>query len=58
VSLKAFHVLFISASVLLAVGLGCWYFPQNRGAAVGSFAVAGLLVGYETWFLKKSRRTP
>ena len=57
-SLKAFHVLFISASVLLAVMLGCWYLPQNRGAAVASFGVGALLVAYEAWFLRKSRRMP
>ena len=57
-SLKAFHVLFISASVLLAIALGCWYLPQNRGAAVAAFGVGALLVGYETWFLRKSRRLP
>ena len=57
-SLKAFHVLFISASVLLAVMLGCWYLPQNRGAAAASFGVGGVLVAYEAWFLRKSRRTP
>ena len=54
-SLKGFHVVFISASVLLALGLGAWCLPEHRAAAVASFAVAALLVVYETWFLKKSR---
>ena len=57
-SLKAFHVLFISVSVVLAIGLGCWWLPRNRAAAVGAFAAGALLVAYEAWFLKKSRRTP
>jgi len=56
VSLKAFHVLFISASVLLALGLGAWCLPAHPAAAVGSFAVAALLVVYEAWFLRKSSR--
>jgi Flp pilus assembly protein TadB len=58
VSLKAFHVLFITASILLAVGLGVWCLPRSTAAAFASFAVGALLIGYETWFLRKSRRTP
>jgi hypothetical protein len=58
-SLKAFHVVFISASVLLAFGFGAWCLgaqPPWLAAAVGSF-VAGLgLVGYEAWFIRKTRR--
>ena len=58
-NLKGFHVVFISASVLLALGLGAWCLKgQNRGAAAASFAVAALLVGYETWFLRKARNLP
>ena len=55
-SLRAFHVLFISASVLLALGLGAWCLPEHPAAAAGSFAVAALLVVYEAWFLRKARR--
>jgi hypothetical protein len=54
-SLKGFHVLFISASVILALGLGAWCLPEHPAGAVGAFATAALLVGYETWFLRKSR---
>ena len=57
-SLKGFHVLFISASVLLAIGLGAWCLPEHKGGAVASFAAAALLVGYETWFLRKARTLP
>ena len=57
-SLKGFHLLFITASVLLALGLGAWCLPERRMAAFACFAVAALLVGYETWFVKKARNLP
>ncbi|HZN54937.1 MAG TPA: hypothetical protein VFB67_06400 [Candidatus Polarisedimenticolaceae bacterium] len=57
-SLKGFHVLFISASVLLAIGMGAWCLPTNKAAALASFATAALLVAYESWFLRKARRLP
>jgi hypothetical protein len=60
-SLKAFHLVFIVASILLSVGLSAWsllnYFSQ--GAAVdllmgmGSALAAVALVVYERFFLKK-----
>jgi phosphotransferase system glucose/maltose/N-acetylglucosamine-specific IIC component len=57
-SLRAFHVLFISASVLLALGLGWWCLPEHKVAAGVAAAVAVLLVGYESWFLRKMRSLP
>ena len=54
-SLRAFHVLFISASVLLALGLGAWCVPEHKGWAGAAFVVGFALVGYETWFLRKTR---
>jgi hypothetical protein len=64
VSLKAFHVIFISAAILLAVWLGVWSWQQREAAggggwlalAVGSFAAAAGLVVYEVWFLRKTRQ--
>jgi hypothetical protein len=61
VSLKAFHVLFIAAATLLAGGLGVWCLREHAAAdgagtlagAVASFAAAGGLVAYGTWFLRK-----
>lgn len=61
-SLKAFHLIFIIASILLAFGLATWqlmnYFSPNGGRwdlVWGIVAiVAGLsLIGYECYFLKK-----
>jgi hypothetical protein len=62
VSLKAFHVIFISAATLLALWLGAWAWGQRDAGpsfgalAAGSFVAAVLLVGYETWFLRKTRK--
>ena len=58
-SLKGFHLVFISASVLLAFGFGAWCLgaqPPWLAAAVGSFVVGLGLVGYEAWFIRKMRR--
>lgn len=61
-SLKAFHVIFISAAVVLAVWLGFWSLDQRQTSgggwlalAVGSFTAALGLVVYEVWFLRKTR---
>jgi hypothetical protein len=63
-SLKAFHLIFITAASALAFGFGVWllkdYFsPEGRGLdlvyAIGSF-VAGIgLIVYERYFLKKTK---
>jgi hypothetical protein len=62
-SLKAFHVVFISASVLLAMGLGAWemraWWDGRRAMdlALGLISLAagiGLVV-YGRYFLKKLR---
>jgi hypothetical protein len=61
-SLKAFHLVFIVASILLAIGFAVWSFmnyssPQGNTSdlvvAIVSAAVALGLVGYEIYFLKK-----
>jgi hypothetical protein len=64
-SLKAFHVLFITASSALALGCGAWglrdFFSPNGEASdlifgLGSFAVGIGLILYERYFLKKLKR--
>jgi hypothetical protein len=60
-SLKAFHIFFIIASTLLALGFGVWAvddFGQSGswvhlGLGVGSFIASGGLVWYGLWFLRK-----
>ncbi len=60
-SLKAFHIVFIAASTMLAFGFGAWEFHAWRtsaaawdlGLAIGS-TVAGVgLLAYGRYFLKK-----
>ncbi len=61
-SLKTFHLIFITAAVLLALGCGLWGImnycsPQGRALdlvfGLGSFAAGAGLVLYERYFLKK-----
>jgi hypothetical protein len=64
-SLKAFHLLFITASSALAFGCGVWGlrdFFSSEGRAwdlvfgLGSLAVGIGLIFYERYFLKKLKR--
>jgi hypothetical protein len=64
-SLKAFHVLFITASSVLAVGCAVWglrdFFSQDGRASDLIFGLSSLAVGiglilYERYFLKKLKR--
>jgi hypothetical protein len=61
-SLKAFHIIFITASSALAFGCGVWGLKDFFSAggrlfhlffAIGSFAVGAGLVVYGRYFLKK-----
>jgi uncharacterized membrane protein len=61
-SLKAFHLVFIIASIILSLGFAAWalvnYFSAHAGvwylvAGLGSAAAAVGLVFYEIYFLKK-----
>ena len=62
-SLKAFHVVFITVAVALALWLGWWSVGQAQGSGEGrwwllaalSAAAAVALVAYEVWFLRKTR---
>lgn len=54
-SLKSFHIFFISLAVLLCLGFGKWCLqqPGYTPAGLGSFAVALILVVYEVMFLRR-----
>ena len=61
-SLKAFHLVFIIASILLAFGFAAWsllnYHSPNGSTTdlvvgLGSLAGGLGLIGYEIYFLKK-----
>jgi hypothetical protein len=65
VSLKAFHIFFITISVLLCLGFGAWCLNSDYAHGRAAYALAGyisfglgvLLVLYEIVFLKKFRET-
>ena len=54
-SLKTFHIFFISVSVLLSLGFGAWCLgqPGYTAAGIGSFVAAAALVAYEVVFLQR-----
>ena len=62
-SLKAFHLVFIIASIVLAFGFGAWlvktFFAEggvmNLVFAALSFAAGVGLIFYERYFLKKTK---
>ena len=63
-SLKAFHLVFVVFSTLLAIGLGAWCVWVNlvEGnsiyliGAIASFVCAIALVVYGVWFYRKMKR--
>jgi len=63
-SLKAFHIVFIVFSTLLAVGVGLWCVwvnlvegaPIYLAGAIGSFVTALALIIYGVWFYRKMKR--
>ena len=63
-SLKGFHILFITVSTLLALGIGVWCLRINstHGApvysigAIGAFAAAAALICYGVYFYRKMKR--
>ena len=61
-SLREFHIVFITASILLSLGFAAWGFVQYNpfhgfyaGAAVLSLITAFGLMGYGLWFIKKTK---
>ena len=63
-SLKGFHILFITVSTLLALGVGAWCLwvdsihgaPAFRIGAICAFIAAATLIGYGFWFYRKMKR--
>lgn len=63
-SLKAFHIVFIVFSTLLALALGGWCIwinlvegaPVFLAGAIASFVAAVALIIYGVWFYRKMKR--
>jgi hypothetical protein len=57
-SLKIFHICFITLSTLLCAGVAWWCFAHDAAKVYSwSFAVAAaILPVYGIWFLKKTRK--
>ncbi len=63
-SLKAFHIVFVVFSTLLALGVGSWCVwvdlvegaPVYLAGAIASFVSAVALVVYGVWFYRKTKR--
>lgn len=62
-SLKAFHVLFVTVCVVLALGFGVWaVYDYKKTGEVGSLIVGVVsvligfaLIAYGRWFLRKNK---
>ena len=60
-SLKAFHIIFVTVSAILGVGFGVWAIRRYQAhgdmtslvAGVASLLGASVLVWYGRWFLRK-----
>ena len=63
-SLKGFHIVFITFSTLLALGVAAWCVWVNRtvgepvylAGAFGGFLSAIALMAYGVWFYRKMKR--
>ncbi len=57
-SLKAFHIFFIVVAILLAAGCAAWGFANGMALtfSLTCAGLAGALLIYGVWFLKKSRK--
>ena len=62
-SLKTFHLFFITVAVLLCAGFGIWCIAVSSSlinakyvAAALSFIVAAGLIVYESWFVHKIKK--
>jgi hypothetical protein len=59
-NLRWVHAVLILLSAALAVLFGVWLYRQGNGSenllgAGAAFVVAGGLVAYDSWFLRKTR---
>ena len=57
-SLKGFHIVFITLSILLAIGCAAWSFTNQTALPFGiaSVVAAVALLFYGAWFIRKSKK--
>ena len=56
-SLKWFHVVFITVSVLMGVAIGVWgLFNHFAALGISSLAASAALCAYGNYFLQKARK--
>ena len=63
-SLRVFHIFFITVSILLADGFGYWALSSHElkpdptlfGLGVASLAASTTLVAYLVWYIRKSKK--
>src|SRR2546428_401612 len=56
-SLKAFHLLFMLTSIVIALGTGAWAIQQgNLWLGISAFLLGVILTVYLFWFLKKLKQ--
>lgn len=56
-SLKWFHIVFISISMLMGIAIGVWgWFNHFTGLSIAALASSAALCVYGTYFLQKMRR--
>ncbi len=54
--LKWFHLLFISVSIVLVIGVGAWAVRASQwGIGVTALAAGIALIVYERYFVRKTR---
>ena len=56
-SLRAFHIFFILASIVLSFGFGLWARRTGESGimTVAAYGIGAALCGYLVWFLKKKK---
>ena len=52
-SLKTFHVVFVTLCIIFTVGFGIWEIHDHPVLAVMSFVLSIVLIWYGRWFLRK-----
>lgn len=56
-SLKAFHLIFVTLLTLLSLGFACWAFASGKIIlGIGGIVAAILVVFYGIYFLKKLKK--